>query len=170
MSKVIMGNGDWWKLKVFQRDSKETTKTHAFMLSLNSQFHALGQWGRSSKNAVGWRAGYGREMKRAGEPESIVLKTSFRPLEKINRFLCQNVKILVWSVSRYRLSPARFSNVPTDRELETGWNLNQTTINYNSLPIGIVAYAVKLSWDNLCRKQLYKWRFVLLTRGVSEKF
>ena len=29
---------------------------------------------------------------RAGEPVSIVLKTSFRPLEKRNHFLCQNVK------------------------------------------------------------------------------
>ena len=31
-------------------------------------------------------------MERAGEPVSIVLKTSFRPLEKRNHFLCQNVK------------------------------------------------------------------------------
>ena len=38
------------------------------------------------------RAGSGREKERAGEPESILLKTSFRPLEKRNRFLCQNVK------------------------------------------------------------------------------
>lgn len=134
---------------------KETTKTHAFMPPLNSWFHALGQWRRSLKNAVGWRAGYGREKERAGGLVSIALKTSFRPFEKINRFLRQNVKILVWSVSRYRLSPARFSIVPTDRELETGWNLNQTTTNYNSLPISIVTYAFRLSWDNLCRKQLY---------------
>lgn len=30
---------------------KETTKTHAFMLPLNSRFHALGQWGRSKNRA-----------------------------------------------------------------------------------------------------------------------
>ena len=39
-----------------------------------------------------WRAGFGREKERAGEPVSILLKTSFRPLEKRNRLLCQNVK------------------------------------------------------------------------------
>ena len=38
------------------------------------------------------RAGSGREKERAGEPVSILLKTSFRPLEKRNRFLRQNVK------------------------------------------------------------------------------
>ena len=38
------------------------------------------------------RAGSGSEKARAGEPVSIVLKTSFRPLERRNRFLCQNVK------------------------------------------------------------------------------
>ena len=36
--------------------------------------------------------GSGREKKRAGEPVSILLNTSFRTLEKKNRFLCQNVK------------------------------------------------------------------------------
>ena len=38
------------------------------------------------------RAGFGSEKERAGEPVSIVSKTSFRPLEKRNRFLCQDVK------------------------------------------------------------------------------
>ena len=40
-----------------------------------------------AKNAIS-----GSEKERAGEPVSIVLKTSFRPLEKRNLFLCQNVK------------------------------------------------------------------------------
>ena len=36
--------------------------------------------------------GSGSEKERTGEPVSIVLKTSFRPLEKRNCFLCQNGK------------------------------------------------------------------------------
>ena len=47
---------------------------------------------RTIENASGRQAGSGREKERAGEPVSILLKTSFRPLEKRNRFLCQNVK------------------------------------------------------------------------------
>ena len=47
---------------------------------------------RTIEKASGRRAGSGREKERAGEPVNILLKTSFRPLEKRNRFLCQNVK------------------------------------------------------------------------------
>ena len=61
-----------------------------------SLFQALGQWGWSKKRAGDnrdqLRAGTGSEKERAGEPVSIVLKTSFPPLEKRNHFLCQNVK------------------------------------------------------------------------------
>ena len=62
----------------------------------SSLFQALGKWGRSKKRAGDkWdqqRAGSRREKERAGEPVSIVLKTSFCPLEKRNRFFYQNVK------------------------------------------------------------------------------
>ena len=61
-----------------------------------SLFQALGQRGRSKKRAGEerdqLRAGSGSEKETAGEPVSIVLKTSFRPLGKRNHFLCQNVK------------------------------------------------------------------------------
>ena len=46
------------------------------------------------KSGTQQRAGSGSEKERAGEPVSILLKTSFCPLEKRNRFLCQNVKCL----------------------------------------------------------------------------
>ena len=65
-------------------------------MNIFSLFQALGQWGRSKTRAGDkrdqQRAGSGREKERAGEPVSILLKASFRPLEKRNRFLCQNVK------------------------------------------------------------------------------
>ena len=61
-----------------------------------SLFQALGQWGQSKKRAGNkqdqLRVGSGSGKERAGEPVSIVFKTSFRPLEKRNRFLWQNIK------------------------------------------------------------------------------
>jgi len=53
-----------------------------------SLFQALGQWGRSIKRAQDERDLVKKKLKKAreGEPVSIVLKTSFRPLLKRQRF------------------------------------------------------------------------------------
>ena len=93
---ILTQIGQLWSLRknlyVLVRSPNSKIKNQRIIhFNILSLFQALGQWGQSKKQADN-KAGSGREKERAGEPESILLKTSFHPLEKRNCFLCQNVK------------------------------------------------------------------------------
>ena len=60
-------------------------------------------------SGISRQAGSGRGKERVGEPVSIVLKTSFRPLEKQDRFLCQKCQVSKSPYVQYRVTRVSFT-------------------------------------------------------------